>query len=511
MNFRPPYSPLCRMVLRRISVRLLDSTARQRQSRHLKPGACHQRYFSVSSSSSASARPPPPPPPLKQFFDDRADTQWQALAGKRLALFFDGDMVGASAAVRIVSRFKEAGVHVQVARMYTTAHRAKLWENDLSLSGISLVVPDRMLGGSKDPVDIDLAMDALELALVSTCRSSDVSGSLQPRGERDIDAVAIAAKDVDFAAVHRRIRHLGVASYVVSYISRGQPQMTPPDALTAAAAGVLYVQEIASDTPAKSDLREMTNEVIHRLSALLYMPAESDMLFRSAVALFAEENKLSGFEEQFAPYADPRAFLPALHNLLLDRPMKSWKLRPRGILCIEGVTNKKTVNSVGKQSHNRNWPGVYAVVPVSPRLVEDVLTQLRFLDTELNADLNEAVAAFLNANTYGAQATLATRLLTETDCLQARMHYLHNAIVNEHVAPRWRLPRPDKGVIGTLVDEKLLPNSDADPQRVLHAMQEYLRSRGVRPAKTYNLCVWHCGDSMTAARDHCKRTKGASL
>ena len=67
---------------------------------------------------------------------------------------------------------------------------------------------DFYVKSTKDPVDIALAMDAVQLA-----------------SERSVEVIAIAAKDVDFAAVHRRVRSLGLCSYVLQMIYTGQPKI----------------------------------------------------------------------------------------------------------------------------------------------------------------------------------------------------------------------------------------------------------------------------------------------
>ncbi|CAK0876339.1 unnamed protein product [Prorocentrum cordatum] len=97
--------------------------------------------------------------------------------GARVALLIDGD--------------QPLGEMV-VKRCYVTTSKARDWGPSLQDAGIDAVVVPRKAGGSKDPVDLEIALEAADLAL----------GPSRP----DLSALVIASNDVDLISVLRYVR-----------------------------------------------------------------------------------------------------------------------------------------------------------------------------------------------------------------------------------------------------------------------------------------------------------------
>lgn len=117
----------------------------------------------------------------------------------RIAVLLDGDHVAPPAFQPVLDALAIYGTS-PIRRIYLSEHIRNKWARQLKQFSIDAVVVPSLVGGSKDPADLALAMDAVDISLPT------VAG---------VSVVAIVSEDTDFAIVLERVRSKGLQAISV--------------------------------------------------------------------------------------------------------------------------------------------------------------------------------------------------------------------------------------------------------------------------------------------------------
>jgi len=429
----------------------------------------------------------------------RNDASDDVFAKQRIALLIDGDAQG-MAACRLCVRYIRERSTLLLGRIYVSSQQALTWKSELDELGVRPIVVQRPHGGSKDPTDIMLAMDAVQLATRSDSSDPQVS------------AIVIVATDSDYALVHVRILELGLLSYhMMPVVTQVIPVM--PKVLSSSCTAVIFAKEESGrvenvEPRAPTDTE---NEAIERLAALGYVtpqitegdgncPVDGHFNVRQAVATFVHVHDLEAFKQNHFPYYNLPTVLPALLIELSKVPLSSWRVKPLGLRCYEGVSNHKPPLS---KTSVRSWPFKYVFLHASDALVIDVLLGLGYLDTEMNADIREAVSLLVRTNSVGSSTShIAMRALLANGADHPEMvSCLDTVFRSNSIIQIWRLPRIDCLVRDILFGRGFVTDANAAASVSMKAMANFLREANVEPAATYNFRVWQCLEVMVVKRD----------
>lgn len=127
----------------------------------------------------------------------------------RIALFIDADHVGPRAFEPIIGALESKG-DVVLRRIYAIPSDAALWASSLAQYNINQRNVPRRRGGTKDMVDLSMALDVA--GLIS---DSLDSGDQELRCD-NVSAVAIATDDIDYMHILQRAIAWGKSAYFVT-------------------------------------------------------------------------------------------------------------------------------------------------------------------------------------------------------------------------------------------------------------------------------------------------------
>ena len=139
----------------------------------------------------------------------------------------------------------------------------------------------------------------------------------------------------------------------------------------------------------------------------------------------------------------------------------------------------------------------------SVELTTRALKKLGYLDTRFNADVAEAMLAFINRPQNKHQLRKLEMLPSPLDKQPDVDAKLRSALLSQSTKGRWQTPATDIEVREFLEQRNLLSSGKAHPKLVLEAMQKYAQQEGLPTRKTYNLnafqVLFHANKNPTKA------------
>jgi len=220
----------------------------------------------------------------------------------RVAVLVDGDNVGPVHAKRILERGQALG-RVDVARVYADANRGSDW---LTAPGYRLM----HAGTGKNASDLLLAIDALEMALVS-----------------GIGRYVIASSDGDFSHLAHRLRERGL--HVV-----GLGESKAPRSFRAACSAfdLLPVNAVVALVPKSVDPAAVCSDLDRKIRSIIAMHSEKGggiplQLLAQGLQKSHGIGLASTGESSWRGYLSKR---PALYDLDAKGPDAKVRFRPTG-------------------------------------------------------------------------------------------------------------------------------------------------------------------------------------
>ncbi|CAE8601761.1 unnamed protein product [Polarella glacialis] len=394
----------------------------------------------------------------------------------RIALLIDGDQVGKNAFTPILDSLRQCGQVVD-RRAYLSEHTARMLEEDLNRHQIRPVIVRRHIGGTKSPVDMEIAMDVLGL-----CNQS--------QGDK-VAGVAIASNDLDFFEVLERAKSQGLKVWLCMKDTFGG---TGPLARRAAAdAGaqiILYGQRkqelpkmvslisihdgIAKShgiRPVHHDLRGLAD--FDSLSLSLrqcgYLSANQGATTEGAMVKFFHVNKLGPL------IIDPISI--GLHQCLAafqNNASATWSTNPGNLIYVRPRGRKKYP-----------WGTIIGqgpfIIQDSTQLVPEILDRLGYWSPELN--FQETIDMFWDGNINFLKMRGVSVATVEG---AQRLEVLEREFRLD-LPQNWHPARSDSSLREFLLDRGFLVRKDALREEVQHAIKEFLQSRGqsVPPKRSY--------------------------
>lgn len=405
-------------------------------------------------------------------------------------VLMDGDTVGPSQWHALITALQHKG---DVVEKYVFAPSSNSrWQKHLAVHGVNVIEVARPLGGKKDPNDLAIAMEAAWLA-----------------SQRPGISLALAVQDVDFLYCARRIKEKGC--HVTIAIPRsfvGLKKLC--EDLEVDTTMYDYVPEDGQSGTAKFKAvlnsngeciieshfwdghREPFNDsgLRRTLHELEYMISTEGPLLPS-VAKFLLVNMLC-----------PRVVWPlpaALRETVRIMKGKSrtlWQNDPGNLAFILPMGNQsqttKSIRSTYGTSSCRAMclGGGPFMLEDSDQLVPAVLKRLRYLDSELNVDLSEAIDVF-------CQTGRNTRCLIEIGIeipqsfvVQAKQTLLRSALLSRRSQGTWKAAPNDTNIRRQLVSRGLIHNETAAKPAVFQAMKALAQQKGLPKRTNYTSVVF---------------------
>ena len=387
----------------------------------------------------------------------QADTATQRTP---LALLVDGDQFGPKQC-KLLAEYLEQSYDIRVRRIYAAPSKAEAWHGRLAEVSFDFVAVPRWTGGQKDPVDMEIAMDVIQLAM-----------------SKEVSCLAIACKDVDYARVFQRGRELGLDMlHVVPAGTNALPEV--PAAIAASCSQTVVVKWKENGQACKGEIYQVTpaeQEVRDRLADLGYWDPKSELakrnesrFFRQAIACFVHVNDISSLRS-YHPFFPPRTVIAQLHEVVSQK--KKWKSKPDGLLCLTGCNSR--YNHPTLHMKFGNWPSVDCFEFATEHLAESVLRAFGYLDLSRNAVEQEACTLFVKQQATRRQTHERLAAVHPTDFSD-----LHRLFARSDLLQEWWLPRKDTQLRLDLRRLGFLDANASGERAVMRSMKRFLEDKGV--------------------------------
>ncbi|CAE8603253.1 unnamed protein product [Polarella glacialis] len=399
----------------------------------------------------------------------------------RMALLIDGDQVGKNDFTPILDSLLQCGQFVD-RRAYLSEHLARTLEEDLTRHQIRPVIVRRHVGGTKSPVDMEIAMDVLEL-----CE--------QAQGDK-IAGVAIASNDLDFFEVLERAQSQGMKVWLCMRAhSRTQSGISPLAQRAAADVGVeiiVYGQmskeipkmvplisihdgiaKVHGIRPVHDDLRSFPDLESLSLSLMQYGYLAANQVAMatlvSATVKFFHVNKLGPL------IIDPHTI--GFHQCLAafqKNASSTWLTNPGNLIYVHPRGRSTFIS--GKIIAQGPF-----IVQDSTQLVSEILDRLGYSSPELN--LQETIDMFWDGNI----GHLKRRGVSVATVEGAQKLEALEREFRLDLPQYWHPPRSDVNLRDFLLGKGFLNRKDALREQVKLAIKKFLQSRGqsVPPKRSY--------------------------
>ncbi|CAJ1411390.1 unnamed protein product [Effrenium voratum] len=410
-----------------------------------------------------------------------ARVRGKTTANKRsLALLVDGDQYGPKQCQLLVD-FLDQSYDVRVRRIYAAPSKAETWRRPLAEASFDFVAVPRWTGGQKDPVDMEIAMDVIEMAM-----------------SKELCCLAVACADVDYARVFQRGRELGQDMlHVVPAGTNALPEV--PAEIAASCSQTLVVKRKEDGKAGKAERYQVTpaeQEVRDCLADLGYWDPKSGLArryqsrcLRQAIACFVHVNDISSLRGSH-PFFPPRTVTAQLREIVSRK--QQWKSKPDGLLCLTGCNSRHNHPTLGMKFSN--WPFVDCFEFATDNLAERVLRAFGYLDSWHNVVEQEARTFFVKR-----QATKRTSHDNEmlAALKSADWSELHRLFTRDDLLQEWCLPRKDTQLRLDLRRLGYL-DSKASKGAIMGSMKRFLEAQGVKVPANYHFRVWHCLELLHA-------------
>lgn len=395
-----------------------------------------------------------------------------------IALLIDCDQVGVNDFKTLLESLSSFG-NVVHRRAYLNRHHAQQWASTLSTCDIIPVIVDRRAGGSKSPVDIEIAMDAQELALRSPINH--------------LGGVAIASHDMDYLSVLCRVRSRGLRALLVQRSARDGGSHTARQlAKTVGAEIVTYGNKDCFSTPRvaitlqndKALLLPIPhNDVVHHdepkklnelrcvLSKLGYIPADGHSDLTCGLAKLFFVNSLG----PFTVYPTTVGLRQA--STLLAADVSHWKPDPGNLIFVMplGTPTKRRIEETGSEKAAAIMAGGGPfIVESSDKLLDDILFRLGYLTHA--SDREQAMSLFWVQNSKqlksrGVDVSIDDPSLRKDQLMQELRRPYRQQF---HIAPSDKVLRTYFKAQGWIADK------NAPQEVVLAVVNEFLKQNGER-------------------------------
>ncbi|CAE7258237.1 unnamed protein product [Symbiodinium microadriaticum] len=196
----------------------------------------------------------------------------------------------------------------------------------------------------------------------------------------------------------------------------------------------------------------------------------------------------------------PDATFSAMHGMMADRGRFRQRWHRDLAYCLPlgltGKTQNKTAQTTyGSMLQRRIFRGGGPVVlEGSDRLVETMLTKLGFLDTELNADIKEAMFVFVNVS-HNKTNLRRIGLLDRAALTVAEASAMLQGAFLSNAGYGWQHAPADCTARNVLLKAGRIKMLDSPRQEVFRAMCQHIDEQGHGscvwlPSQTYNGLAW---------------------
>ena len=110
---------------------------------------------------------------------------------------------------------------------------------------------------------------------------------------------------------------------------------------------------------------------------------------------------------------------------------------------------------------------------------------MKYLDSSLNASVEEAVQVFCTASYNKRALRMAGVYITDADSVTEKLAKIRSVCLSEHFGGSCQVAPKDASIRNLLVSQDFLPSADADQYEVLEAMEEFVEREGLTPMTTY--------------------------
>lgn len=415
------------------------------------------------------------------------------------ALLVDGDVYGPSSWQPAMEAVRSKGALARTLvfgapRLCNSTD----WKRKIRTLRIEFVPVPRTTGGSKDPNDIAIGMEATKLLY-----------------NKEVGGIALVAGDPDFIYVSQRFLQWGYRFLAVFPEGLGGGRAR---AFADAGAELAWFQRGFEQRPSDGKAKKMSmlsndgtsvfvprvdvdgmdtnDDVVEVLLKYEYMLNADDPLI-PAIVRFYVANQLG----PLPVWPDENA-IAAIHETIQSNPHRNWTPYQGGAVYVipwSQSASKANVRECGTRTCARIFRGGGPFVTDDSRdLVHYILTRLGFLDNDFNTDVGEAVDMFksmsMNRRKLGEMGFSIPAHLSE----DSKVAILHTAFVSPRSHGSWQIAPQDGGIRHKFILEHLVPEGVGRDQ-MFAALRTYVEREGLPLRKTYNGLVFEVSRYINAA------------
>lgn len=353
----------------------------------------------------------------------------------------------------------------------------------------SMPVP-RNTGGAKDPNDIAIGMEAGRLV---------ASGAT---------SVALMVSDADFIYIASRLHALSRKCLAV--MLEGQ-HFAMADAFRRVGADIAWINKEGGDTVRvgtkmivlngrgdheiqpmpKSDWNTVleTSALVNKLVQLQYMETADDPL-APAIAKFYHVNGLWPLRI----YPDRLAMAQAV-SLLALKPNKRWASNPGDLVFVFPLYPTRNSSSPALM---RKYGNPYCASACrgggpffcksSGSLVDEVLTRMGYLDSQLNSDLGEAIDTFGSSN-FQTISNMGLRIAPPYLDEHSKRASLHSCLISSKAHGTWKAAPRDGTLRDLLFARGLIESRDTSVDELFECLRKYCADNKLPMRKSYHALV----------------------
>lgn len=379
------------------------------------------------------------------------------------------------------------------------------WQGEMKRRSLRCVTVPRKTGGTCNPNDMAISIDATRFAL-----------------EGRVDAIALSGcEDLDFLYLVEKLTDIGFP--VITLFQEGLYDARASMFQSAGAQIVTYKRDTGlpklkavvlpdgtgswKSVRGKSAFKYPVN-ASEDLASLLryhgYIESDSDPL-ELAFAKFCFVNALCPVTvwPTDAVLADASSAVEFKHN-------EAFKRNPRDLALVIPY-NEFKLSAKGKSRYGSRTCGELAtagepfILKDSDTLPDEVLRKLGYLDDDLNSDFVEACDVFCNNKKNRRNLKDLGIAVTSFSCEHMRRALLRGIFLSSRVFPVWQRAPRDQNVREFLHAQGFVHTAKASRAKIFAALQAYAATHGLVLHKTYNRLVKEVSQSRPSPQP-CRRS-----
>lgn len=417
------------------------------------------------------------------------------------ALLIDGDVHGPSVWSSAQMAVKSRGdlIHSYVFASPGHCSNAK-WKASMATLGIDAISVPRKTGGSKDPNDIAIGMEA---------------GRLVSQGK--VNSIAILASDADFKYLAERLHLWGYRCLAV--FLEGE-RVGIAKALEQAGADIAWIRSATGETAQQPKLKAILHpsgrSAFEAVSGLEFGPAtDTTMLARTlhdlnfldslddplvpAIAKFFHVNAIGALTVWPGQLAIQQAA-----SVVSSGKSGGWRKNSGDLVFALPVTSGSCRKTALKKYGTRRCSWVVEgggpfLLKSSSKLADEVLVRLGFLDGSNNSDFSEAVDVFTTRSQNMTNLRVTGLMIPTYFDANSKRALLHTALVSTRLHGVWTTAPKDTSLRDLLFSRRMISNRNGSHEMVASALRRYACEHGLQPMKTYNGLVGQVTGHLAAA------------